>query len=124
MAQPQCKRKWHQFLDPGIDRANERAGKWTPDEDSKLKDAVQTHGVKNWKEAAALVPGRTGDQCRHRWRDVLDPSIERANGRKGKWTPDEDSKLKDAMQTRSDKNWEAIADYRLGVLYKVLGLRV
>jgi hypothetical protein len=36
-----------------------RKGKWAADEDSKLKDAVQTHGGKNWKTIAALVLGRT-----------------------------------------------------------------
>jgi hypothetical protein len=35
-------------LNPNINRANDRTGKWSKDEDSKLKDAVQTHGGKNW----------------------------------------------------------------------------
>jgi hypothetical protein len=34
-------------LDPNIDEANGRTGKWTVDEDSKLKRAVQSHGGKN-----------------------------------------------------------------------------
>jgi hypothetical protein len=55
----QCHNRWHQVLDPRIDRANERPGTWTKDEDIKLTDAVQTHGGKNWASIAALVPGRT-----------------------------------------------------------------
>jgi hypothetical protein len=46
-------------LDPSIGGASGRTGKWTAVEDSKLKNAVQTHGGKNWCAIAALVPGRT-----------------------------------------------------------------
>jgi myb proto-oncogene protein len=90
-----------------LNRANGRTGKWTADEDSKLKDAVQRHGGKDWAEISALVPGRVESQCRHRWRNVLDPIIVRANGRTGKWAEDEDSKLKDAVQRHGGKDWDA-----------------
>jgi hypothetical protein len=63
----QCHNRWHQVLDTGIDRANKRNGKWADAEDLKLKDAVQTHGGKNWDAIAALVPGRTKRQCQSRW---------------------------------------------------------
>jgi hypothetical protein len=105
----QCLHRWLNALDPSIDRAGGRKGKWTEDEDTKLKDAVQTHGGKNWDAIAVLVPGRTRIQCWSRWHDALNPSISQASGRKGKWTEDEDSKLKDAEQTRGGKNWDAIA---------------
>jgi hypothetical protein len=105
----QCWSRWHQTLDPRINRANERTGKWAEDEDRKLKDAVQTHGGKNWVKIATLVAGRTEKQCYDRWNDVLDPSIDRVNGHKGKWTEDEDSKLKDAVHTHGGNNWAAIA---------------
>jgi myb proto-oncogene protein len=75
---------------------------------SKLKHALQTHGVKNWGLIAALVPGRTKSQCKSRWYYTLDPSIDRANGRTGKWTKDEDSMLKDAVQTYGGKDWVTI----------------
>jgi myb proto-oncogene protein len=96
-------------LDPSIDRANERTGKWTEDENSKLKDAVETHGDKNWGAIAALVPGRVERQCHNRWRAVLDPSIDRATMRKRAWTKDEDSKLKDSVQTYCGEDWAAIS---------------
>jgi hypothetical protein len=44
---------------------NGRMGKWTADECSKLKGAVQTRGGKSWVEIAILVPGRTDKQCRN-----------------------------------------------------------
>jgi hypothetical protein len=108
----QCRQRWQDTLDPSIDRANGRTGTgtWTEDEDSKLKDAVLTHGSKNWKTIAALVPGRTRDQCGSRRKDILDPSINPANERRGKWTEqDEDIKLKDSVQTHGDNDWAAVA---------------
>jgi myb proto-oncogene protein len=105
----QCWKRWKDVLDPSIDRVNKRTGKWSKDEDIKLKDGVQIHGGKNWVAIAALVLGRTGEQCRARWKEVLDPSIDRANGRTGKWSAEEDSKLKDAERTHGGKNWAAIS---------------
>jgi Myb-like DNA-binding protein BAS1 len=98
------------LLDPSIDLAKERTGKWAENEDIKLKDAVQTHGGKNWIAITAQVPGRTRNQCWHRWHDVLDPNIDRTPpGRTGKWVEDEDIQLKDAVQTNGGKNWVAIS---------------
>jgi hypothetical protein len=105
----QCNKRWHSALKHSIDRANERTGKWLEDEDIKLKDAVQTYGGKNWGAIAVLVPGRTNIQCRDRWHHVLDANIDQANRRTGKWTEDEDSKLKDSVQTHGGKDWVAIS---------------
>jgi hypothetical protein len=62
-------------LKPNIDQVTGRTGKWGEDEEIKLKDAVQTmavqtHGGKNWDAIAALVPGRTKNQCRNRWHNI------------------------------------------------------
>jgi hypothetical protein len=105
----QCLKRWYDVLDPSIGRANGRTGQWLEYKDTKLKDAVQRHGDSGWVAISALVPGRTRIQCRHRWNDVLDPNIDGASGRTGKWTAVEDIKLKDAVQTRGDKEWVAVA---------------
>jgi hypothetical protein len=55
---------------PNSDRTTGRTGRWSEDEDIKLKDAVQVHGGKNWVAIAKLVPGRTKIQCHGRWKDV------------------------------------------------------
>jgi myb proto-oncogene protein len=110
----QCYNRWHDALDPRIDRRNGRTGQWAEDEDIKLKNAVQTHAGKNWGAIAALVPGRTKTQCRSRWHDALDPCIDGTNGRSGKWTADENLKLKDAVQTHGGKNWGATAALVMG----------
>jgi hypothetical protein len=54
---------------------------WEPEEDAKLKEAVQKHG-KNWVAVAARVSGRTNISCRARWTQTLDS----ANGKNtSKW---------------------------------------
>jgi hypothetical protein len=104
----QCWDRWHNVLNPSIDRANGRTGKWTAVEGDMLKDAVQRHGGKDWGAVAALVPGRTKNQCRSRWHNTLNLSIALAAGREGKWAEDEDIKLKDAVQMHGGMNWGAI----------------
>ncbi|KAF7724182.1 hypothetical protein EC973_001254 [Apophysomyces ossiformis] len=59
----ECKEK-HQSM-RGI-----RYGSWTKEEDLKLQEAVQTYGS-CWDQVAALVPARSAEQCRSRWRRVL-----------------------------------------------------
>jgi hypothetical protein len=100
----QCSGRWHHCLDPSIDWVSGRAF-----DDSKLKDAVQTHGDKGWDTIALLVPGRTKNQCYGRWRDVLGPFCDQTTGRKGHWTLYEDDKLKVSVQTHGGKNWVAIS---------------
>ncbi len=87
-----------------------RTGRWTADEDNKLKKAIEKCGGKNWVAVATLIPNRTRRQCRDRWCNALDPSVAKAMVRMGKWTPDEDSKLKDAVRTHGGKNWAAIGE--------------
>jgi hypothetical protein len=105
----QCRDKWHYGLNPSIARMEGRAGTWAEDEDIQLKDAIQTHGDRNWNKITACFPGRTKDQCRQRWRKILSHTIDRENGRTGKWTPDEDGKLRDSVRLHGGKNWTAIS---------------
>jgi hypothetical protein len=48
------------------------SGKWTSEEDTKLIDVMKKHGT-DWVAIAALVRGRTNNQCRKRWVQGLDP---------------------------------------------------
>jgi hypothetical protein len=105
----QCYGRWHDVLGPSIKRAKGRTGTWTEDEDIKLKNSVQMHGGKDWAAIATMVPGRTKKQCTRRWHDILNHSIDRATARMGKWTGDEDNKLRHAVQTSGGKDWAAIA---------------
>jgi hypothetical protein len=105
----QCYHRWHTALDPSIDQMTRSTGKWEEEEDFKLKAAVQTHGGKDWVAIAALVPGRTINQCYQRWHNALDSSIDGVNKYRGKWKDNEDIKLKAAVHAHGDKDWVAIA---------------
>jgi hypothetical protein len=100
----QCYNRWRDALDPSIALTAGSVGTWTEDEDHKLKYSVNMHGGKDWAAIAAMVPGRTNNQCKNRWHCVLNPNIDRANGRTGKWVADEDSKLKGAVERHGSKN--------------------
>jgi hypothetical protein len=61
-------------------------GKWSKEEDEKLKRIVEENGPKNWKRVADLLgTTRTDVQCLHRWNKVLKPGL-----LKGPWTAEED----------------------------------
>ncbi|XP_047315933.1 uncharacterized protein LOC124919671 isoform X2 [Impatiens glandulifera] len=84
----QCSNRWMKTLHP----ARQRVGIWTEVEDVRLDVTVRIFGPKNWKRIAELVGGRTQVQCRERWFNSLDPSLN-----KGKWNEEEDSRLLAAM---------------------------
>jgi hypothetical protein len=105
------------LLDTDPVKGTRATGRWTPEEDAKLNNAVtntckKRYGTEyrtNWIAIAALVPGRVESQCLTRWKDVLNPSIDQSNERRGTWTEDESMKLQDAVQTHGGKNWHKIA---------------
>ncbi|PON35931.1 Octamer-binding transcription factor [Trema orientale] len=84
----QCSNRWKKSLHP----TREKVGRWTADEDKRLKVAQLLFGPRNWKKTAQFVPGRTEVQCRERWVNSLDPSLSW-----DKWTEEEDLKLKAAI---------------------------
>ncbi|XP_011084456.1 uncharacterized protein LOC105166700 isoform X1 [Sesamum indicum] len=84
----QCSNRWLKTLHP----ARQRVGKWTSEEDKRLKVAVTLFGPRTWKKVARCVPGRTQVQCRERWVNCLDPLLNMS-----KWTEEEDSKLEAAI---------------------------
>ncbi|KAG9131237.1 hypothetical protein Leryth_006097 [Lithospermum erythrorhizon] len=81
--------RWLKSLHPN----RKRVGKWTSEEDRLLKVAVAIFGPKNWSKIAEFVPGRMQSQCRERWANSLDPSLNY-----GSWTSEEDLLLKEATQ--------------------------
>jgi hypothetical protein len=67
-----CRHRWLNSLN-----ITQKMGKWTPEDDAKLNDAVTKYG-KHWPVVATLVPGRTNLLCRERWVQSLHPSIDGA----------------------------------------------
>ncbi|ETV88354.1 hypothetical protein H257_01617 [Aphanomyces astaci] len=83
------------------------AGKWTQDEDDRLRAGIEIHGPRNWKAIASMVRNRNHAQCLQRWRKVLLPGL-----RRGNWTCDEDVLLQAQIRLHGghDKlNWSAVA---------------
>lgn len=73
--QVQCRERWVNCLDPALNM-----NEWTPEEDIKLKHAIEEHGYQ-WSKIAACVPPRTDNQCRRRWKQLLPhevPVLQRA----------------------------------------------
>ena len=88
-------------------------GKWTTEEDDKLRRAVTDFQGKSWKKIASRLPGRTDVQCLHRWQKVLKPGLV-----KGSWTPDEDAVLTHLVEVHGQKKWSYIARQLTGRLGK------
>jgi hypothetical protein len=72
--------------------------RWTSEEDGKLRNAVDKNGTDSWKTIAEMVPGRDNASCRQRWVRVL-----------FKWTPEENAKLKRAVNDHVD-DWVAVGE--------------
>ncbi|CAM8889842.1 unnamed protein product [Rhodiola kirilowii] len=59
--------------------ANNR-GAWTPEEDQRLAQVIETQGPKRWKSIATKAGlNRCGKSCRLRWMNYLRPNIKRGN---------------------------------------------
>jgi hypothetical protein len=66
----QCQTRWHRVLvDSDVRMAT---GTWNTDESDKLKN-VRIHDGKGWEAIAHLVPGRTREQCRDKWKRFSGP---------------------------------------------------
>ena len=81
------------------------SGRWTKDEDAKLRAAVAALGAKNWKRVSQEYLGsqRSDVQCLHRWNKVLKPGLV-----KGPWTPHEDAIIQTCILQGISK-WSEIA---------------
>eukprot|EP00744_Colponema_vietnamica_P001441 GILI01002385.1.p1 GENE.GILI01002385.1~~GILI01002385.1.p1 ORF type:complete len:517 (-),score=176.57 GILI01002385.1:320-1870(-) len=96
----QCLHRWTKILQPGLIK-----GPWTLQEDAILRAWVEKEGAKKWAQAAALIPGRSGKQCRERWFNHLNPEV-----KKGNWTPEEDSLIFELYQ-KLGSHWSEIATH-------------
>jgi hypothetical protein len=107
----QCLQRWNFSVNPAI-----RRGEWEPIEDSRLRAAVQGMGPPEagrggsggkgkgsyWAAVSRAVGGRTQAQCRERWCNVLDPSLERSP-----FSPEEDARLLAAVELYGER-WSVV----------------
>lgn len=94
-----CRKRWFHSLDPSL-----RKGPWTEEEDQLLREGVMKH-PNQWSKIADMLEGRTDDQCAKRWRESLDPTIDRSE-----WTPEEDELLAEKFGEYGSQ-WQKIAQH-------------
>ncbi|KAL0078237.1 hypothetical protein F4703DRAFT_1797256 [Phycomyces blakesleeanus] len=94
-----CRKRWFHSLDPSL-----RKGTWTDEEDQLLREGV-TKYPNQWSKIADMLEGRTDDQCAKRWRESLDPSIDRSD-----WSAEEDARLMEKYDLFGSQ-WQRIAQF-------------
>ncbi|ETW04199.1 hypothetical protein H310_04543 [Aphanomyces invadans] len=97
----QCRQHWTHVLDPALKKGK---GSWTAEDDTLLGTLVERLGP-CWTQIAQHFEGRIGKQCRERFQNHVDPSLNHAP-----WTSDEDKILLDAQQSQQHRNkWTWLA---------------
>ncbi|KAF7823064.1 transcription factor MYB41-like [Senna tora] len=89
---------------PCCDKDGLKKGPWTPEEDLRLTNYIQTHGPGNWRtlpKNAGLQ--RCGKSCRLRWTNYLRPDIKR-----GRFSFEEEETIIQLHSVMGNK-WSAIA---------------
>lgn len=99
----QVSERWGKVVNPNLVK-----GSWTRQEDEIIIDFVRQYGTKNWTKLASFLPGRIGKQCRERWRNHLDPDVNR-----DPWSPDEDNTLI-ALHEQYGNQWVKISSLMPG----------
>lgn len=87
-------------------------GRWTKEEDDKLKHLVEVHGER-WDFIASVFPDRADVQCQHRWQKVVNPDLV-----KGPWTKEEDERVVELVRKYGPKRWTLIAKHLKGRIGK------
>ncbi|GAX72556.1 hypothetical protein CEUSTIGMA_g12.t1 [Chlamydomonas eustigma] len=84
--------------------------KWTEEEMQRLVYSINTQGRDriNWAEVSKVLPGRTGKQCREKWKNDLRPDIN-----KEPWTAREEYILA-RLHSEVGNQWAEIAKYLNG----------
>eukprot|EP00798_Chlamydomonas_sp_ICE-L_P010571 gene10571-12228_t len=88
---------------------NKRPQKWTESEVQCLQSAISGQSrIIDWAQVALSVPGRTGKQCREKYRNDLNPSLS-----KEPWSAQEEYILARVHSTTGNQ-WSSIAKYLPG----------
>lgn len=94
-----CRKRWVNGLNDRL-----KKGTWTMEEDNRLREAI-TLLSNDWARIAEYVGNRSGDQCSKRWREVLDPTINKAS-----WSAEEDQLLVD-LYNKYGSCWQVISTH-------------
>ncbi|GMI90599.1 myb domain protein 93 [Hibiscus trionum] len=94
---------------PCCDEDGLKKGPWTPEEDQKLVQYINSHGHGSWRALPKLAGlNRCGKSCRLRWTNYLRPDIKR-----GKFSQDEEQTILHLHSILGNK-WSAIATHLPG----------
>jgi hypothetical protein len=93
--------RWEKVLNPRLVK-----GSWTRDEDDTIVRHVEAHGTHDWDTVSRRLTGRTGRQCRERWKNHLDPNVAQTPA----WTLPEDTRLFE-LHGRLGNAWTRIAEF-------------
>lgn len=88
--------RWR-VIRPGI-----RRGRWSAEEDVRLRRLVETYGAHRWRVVGEMMETRTNKQCRERWLNALSPNI-----RLEAWTPQELKQLVEEVEKRG-RAWASL----------------
>ncbi|KAF3944225.1 hypothetical protein CMV_029292 [Castanea mollissima] len=99
----QCLHRWQKVLNPELVK-----GPWSKEEDEVIIELVKKYGPKKWSTIAQHLPGRIGKQCRERWHNHLNPSIN-----KEAWTQEEELALIRAHQIYGNR-WAELTKFLPG----------
>ncbi|XP_014666377.1 PREDICTED: transcriptional activator Myb-like isoform X3 [Priapulus caudatus] len=94
-------------------KKNINRGRWSREEDEKLKKMVDAHSTNDWKVVASFFPDRSDVQCQHRWQKVVNPELI-----KGPWTKEEDEYVVKLVKQYGPKRWSLIAKHLNGRIGK------
>ena len=108
-AQPSKRDLQHRESDAPAKRPNPPSKrhilKWSTDEDKRLQEGVEMYKLPNWKKIAKHVGTRSNKMCSQRWHYTLRPEVRLM--KKGKWTKEEDDKLRQILSKEDEKNERA-----------------
>lgn len=93
-----CSSRWRTLRRPKTNR-----GQWSQSEDKLLLQIVQEVGQDRWPLIAERIGSRTAKQCRERWNNHVDPTINKAP-----FTPEESAKIM-SMYTQMGSKWSEMA---------------
>ncbi|RWS25877.1 myb protein-like isoform X4, partial [Leptotrombidium deliense] len=94
-------------------KKNVNRGRWTKEEDDRLKHYVSTYGETDWSKISSFFVDRSDLQCQQRWDKVVNPSLV-----KGPWTKEEDDKVIELVRKYGPKKWTLIAKHLKGRIGK------
>ncbi|KAF9207402.1 Myblike DNAbinding domain-containing protein [Haplosporangium sp. Z 27] len=86
----QCRLNWNYGRTHHIQKLGDP---WTNEDRERLKEAVEKFGEK-WSLISEFVVGKTPAQCRHEWREKLDPKV-----KTGPWSGKELDHLMERVET-------------------------